>query len=358
MPQRKQIAWAQLRVGALVLVSLIVLALGIFFISGQVGFLSRHYTLKTYFPTAGGIKVGAEVQLAGIAVGNVRKIQLSPYTDPARAVEIDMRLTRHYQDQIRANSVATIETLGLLGEAYIDISRGEPGQPAVRDDGDLKGQQVPDIKRVVENANDVVSNLRVLSTTLNQITNEIQTGNGTIHKLLYDRMLYDRMNETTAKLDTLITGVQNGQGTLGKLVADETVYQQAVATLNRMNQVLDDVQHGNGTVAKFISDPSLYDNIHKLTDQANALIEKINSSQGTFGKLVNDQQLYNRINDTMTHVDTVADRMDKGEGTLGKLSTDPALYNNLKDSSQSLRDFLTEFRKNPKRYLSIKMHIF
>ena len=111
-------------------------------------------------------------------------------------------------------------------------------------------------------------------------------------------------------------------------------------------------------MAKFISDPAVYDNIQKFTTQANALIDKINSSQGTLGKLANDPELYNRLNETVTRVDTVAERIDKGEGTLGKLSTDPTLYNNLKDGSASMRDFLTAFKKDPKRYLSIKLHIF
>lgn len=358
MPQRKQVSWAQLRVGVLVMVSLTVLALGIFFIGGQVGFLSRHYTLKTYFPSAGGVKEGAEVQLAGIAVGNVSKIQLSPFSDPQRAVEVDMRLTRRYQDQIRADSLATIETEGLLGEAYIDISRGGAGQAALPDKGEVKTQVQADIKQIVKNANDVVSNLRVLSTTLNDITNQIQTGNGTVHAFLYDKSLYNRLNDTTAKLDTLVTGVQNGEGTLGKFIADQTVYNQSVATLNRLNQIMDDIQHGNGTVAKFISDPSVYNNLQQLATRTNALIDKMNSQQGTLGKLVNDPELYNRMNEAMTRVNTVADRIDKGQGTLGKLSTDPALYNNLRDSSESMKDFLTAFRKNPKQYLSIKLHIF
>src|SRR5579863_4405003 len=116
MPRRKQIEWAQLRVGLLVLVSLFVLGAGIFFISGQVGFFSRRYTIKTYFSSAGGVHEGAEVHLAGIAVGNVEKIQLSPFQDANRSVEIVMRVTKHYQDAIRADSVASIETAGLLGD--------------------------------------------------------------------------------------------------------------------------------------------------------------------------------------------------------------------------------------------------
>src|SRR6266542_1390312 len=99
MPQRKELQWAQLRVGIMVTASLIVLALAIFFISGSVGFLTRKYTVKTYFSEAGGLRNGAQVQLAGIPVGNVSEIRLSPYSDRNRAVEVLMRINRKYQDQ-------------------------------------------------------------------------------------------------------------------------------------------------------------------------------------------------------------------------------------------------------------------
>jgi phospholipid/cholesterol/gamma-HCH transport system substrate-binding protein len=50
--------------------------------------------------------------------------------------------------------------------------------------------------------------------------------------------------------------------------------------------------------------------------------------------------------------------MQEGTGTLGKLSTDPSLFNNLRDSSQSLKEFLVEFRKNPRKYLQVRVHLF
>jgi len=358
MPQRKQIAWAQLRVGLLVLVSLIVLGAGVFFISGQVGFLSRHYLLKTYFSTAGGVREGAEVRLAGIAVGNVYKIQLSPYTEPDRSVEIVMRLTKNYQDQIRTDSIATIETAGLLGDGYIDITRGGQGKRALPDGGVVRGQQEADIKQIVQNANDVVSNLRVLSKTLNNITDQIQTGSGTAHSLLYDKTLYARLNDTTLGLDRLVSRVEQGEGTLGKFMADDSAYQQTLQTISHLNQLLDEVQHGKGSAARFISDPAIYDNIQQLSARASTLINNINESKGTFNKLMNDPELYDRMNAAVGRVDAVAARIEKGDGTLGKLSTDPALFNNLNDSSKALKDFLTDFRKNPKQYLTMRVHIF
>ncbi len=358
MPQRKQITWAQLRVGTLVIVGLTILAVGIFFISGRAGFLARKYSLKTYFSGAGGLREGAQVRLAGIPVGNVERVRFSHYTDAARAVEIDMRLPASYKSDIRADSVATRETVGLLGESYVDISRGGPGEPALPDGGEVKSREEADIKRIVQNTNDVISNLRVLSAKLNEVTSQIQSGRGSIGKLIYDQSFYNRLNETANGVQRLVTRAENGEGTLGKLMSDEALYQRTVATIDHLNQVLEDAQHGKGSLAKFISDPSVYDNVNQLVSRGNTLIDNVNKGQGTLGKLATDPQLYNRVNDTFDRFSTISTRVEQGQGTIGKLSTDPTLYNNLSESSQALREFLTEFKKNPKKYLTVRVRLF
>lgn len=358
MPQRKQVSWAQLRVGLLVLVSMTLLAVGIFFISGQVGFLSRRYTLKTYFSSAGGVREGSEIRLAGIPVGNVSHIRLSQYTDPTRAVEIDMKISRHYQDQIRGDSVATLETAGLLGEAYVDISRGGPQAPILRNQQVVEGHEEADIKRIVQNANDVVSNLRVLSAALNNITNQIQSGRGSVGKLIYDPTFSNRLNASAEAVQKMVARVEEGHGTIGELMTNEELYQRSLTAVNHVNELLDSIQHGNGSIAKFISDPTVYNDVRQLVARANTMMDKVNQGQGTLGKLVNDPQLYDRANDTFAHVDTITTRMANGEGTLGKLSTDPSLFNSLNQSAKTLSDFLGEFRKNPRKYLTLHLHIF
>jgi phospholipid/cholesterol/gamma-HCH transport system substrate-binding protein len=141
-------------------------------------------------------------------------------------------------------------------------------------------------------------------------------------------------------------------------MGDETLYTRFVSTLDRLNQILDDVQHGNGSLAKFISDPSAFNNLNRLMTNGNTLIDGINHGHGTLGKLAKDEEFYNHMNSTLGHVDSITARIDQGQGTLGKLSTDPTLFNNLSASSQSLKEFLADFRKEPKKYLSIKLHIF
>ena len=358
MPQRQRVTWAQLRVGTMVIIGLAILATGIFLISGQVGFFSRRYTLKTYISEAGGLREGAQVRLAGVAAGNVERVRISPYTERNRAVEIVMAVPRTYQNEIRADSLASVETVGLLGESYVNITRGSPGQEVLPDGGVLKSSEGADIKQVVQNADDVIVNLRVLSAQLNNITGQLQSGKGSIGKLIYDQTLYNRLNKTTGTLDQMVTRVDQGKGSLGKLMADETLYNTATSTFDRFNKVLDDMQHGQGSFAKFVSDPAVYNNVKNMVAQANSLFEGINQGHGTLGKLATDPQLYDRVNQTFDRLDKVSSRMADGQGTLGKFSTDPTLYNNLSESSKSLRDFLTEFKKSPKKYLTLKLRIF
>jgi phospholipid/cholesterol/gamma-HCH transport system substrate-binding protein len=358
MPQHERVQWAQLRVGVMVIVSLALFAIAVFFISGQVGFFTRHYTLKAYVPSAGDLREGAQVRLAGISVGNIARIRISPYTDRKRAVELDLKIARSYQSEIRADSVASVETIGLLGDSYVDITRGTAGKEPIADDGAVETAQKADIAAVVQNTNEVIMNLSTLSAKLDDITAQIQAGKGSMGKLLYDEALYNKMNATISGAQNLVDRAQRGQGTIGKLMIDETLYNRTLGTLDRLDKVVDDIQHGEGSMAKFISDPSAYNKLNRLMTNGNTLIDGINQGHGTLGKLTKDEQFYDRMNSTLAHLDTITARIDQGQGTLGKLSTDPTLFNNLSESSQSLKEFLADFRKNPKKYLSIKFHLF
>jgi len=210
MPQHERVKWAQLRVGIMVIVSLILFAVAGFFVSGQVGFFTRHYILKAYLPTAGDLREGAQVRLAGISVGNVSKIGISPYPDRLRAVEVDLKIARTYQNEIRADSVASVETVGLLGDSYVDITRGTPGKEVVADGGAVQTAEKADVAAVMQNTNEVILNLNALSAKLDDITTQIQAGKGSMGKLLYDETLYNKMNATVSGAQTLIDRAQHG----------------------------------------------------------------------------------------------------------------------------------------------------
>jgi phospholipid/cholesterol/gamma-HCH transport system substrate-binding protein len=358
MPQRQELTWKQLRVGILVAVSLIVLGVGVFFISGQVGLFTSKMTLRCYLAGAGGVKEGSEVDVAGIPAGNVSRLRISNEPGPGRAVEVVMKVSRRFASDIRADSVASPTTQGLLGDSYVDISRGSPGQPQVPDGGEVTTHEEAEIKNVVQNANDVVTNLRELSVAVQNITNQINSGQGSLGKLIYDPTLYNKISHSADVVNHMADQLMSGQGTLGKLVNSNEAYDKLMVATDRLNHLLDQAENGSGTVAKLMNDPSLYNRLNDVATKADNLITDIDKGKGTLGRLVKDEQIYDRLNQTADHLNVISARMAKGEGSLGLLSTDSKLYNNLSASSESLKGFLADFRKDPKKYLSIKLHIF
>src|SRR5271169_2654246 len=115
MAQRRSLTWTELRVGILVIASFGLLALAIFYISGQSGFFVPKYTITAYFQNANNLRDGAEVSLEGVTIGNVDKVEISKEPDPNKAVAAILKLQSAYRNIIRSDSKVTISTIGLLG---------------------------------------------------------------------------------------------------------------------------------------------------------------------------------------------------------------------------------------------------
>src|SRR5207247_11304338 len=123
MVQRRSLAWTELRVGIVVIVSFLLLALAVFFIGGQTGFFGPKYSIVAYFQNANNLRTGAEVHLEGVTIGNVNAVRISKMTDPQKEVEAEQRMDHTYKNIIRTNSSMTIKTIKLLGETDDDSKR-------------------------------------------------------------------------------------------------------------------------------------------------------------------------------------------------------------------------------------------
>src|SRR5215510_4309468 len=117
MAQRRSLAWTELRVGILVITSFALLALAIFYISGQSGFFVPKYTITAFFQNANNLRNGAEVSLEGVTIGNVDRVSISKDNDPMKAVQAALKLDATYKNLIRSDSKITISTIGLLGDS-------------------------------------------------------------------------------------------------------------------------------------------------------------------------------------------------------------------------------------------------
>jgi phospholipid/cholesterol/gamma-HCH transport system substrate-binding protein len=358
MPQQKQLLWSKLKVGLLTLTSLIILTIGIFLISGQVGFFTKTVTIRTLAPDAAGLKTGAPVRFTGIDVGTVRKVQISGLTESSQAVEIVMDVVREYQPQIHTDSEAFLVAEGLLGERYINISKGTPGSPTVAPGATVPFHATAEFSELVGGSRDLLDNMNVLTSRVNGVVGKIESGEGTIGKLIQDETLYNRLDSTVNTAQRFVSDLSSGKGSIGRLMQSDDLYQHIDSAVTRLQSVADELQNGDGTVPRMIRDPALYQKADQLLARGNVLIDNVNQGKGTLGKLAQDEELYRRINSAAGNADSVLAGLQKGEGSFGRLLHDPALYESLNNTSLEVRGLLADFRHNPKKFLTIQLRIF
>jgi phospholipid/cholesterol/gamma-HCH transport system substrate-binding protein len=358
MAQRRTLAWTELRVGILVITSFALLALAIFFISGESGFLTPKYTVNAYFENANNLKGGAEVQLEGVTIGNVSTVRISREADPMKAVEIVMRLDERYQNIIRTDSMVNIGTIGLLGDKYIDISRGSEAGMVVPDGGWVQGTEAGDISRIVAGTNDFVANLQVLSDQVKRMAERVDRGEGTLGKFLTDTAIYDNANLTVREATALVRDAHTGNGTIGRLISDDQLYQKVNTTMDTVNTLVAKIESGHGAAGKFVNDPALYNNADQLVVKFQAIADRIDRGEGTLGKFTRDEAFYNEARDTMRRFNTLVAAIENGEGTAGKFIKDPTLYNSFNQASSEVLKLLYDFRQDPKKFLTISFRLF
>ncbi len=359
MAQRKQLTWTELRVGVFVLVGLFLIAVTIFYVTGGgVGILSPKYTLKTYLPEVEGLVSGAPVRLDGVEIGNVEQIRLNPHpTNRTNNIELVMRINKRYQDQIRADSTASLITEGLLGNRYVSITRGLTGQ-VIPNDGVVPGTEEAAIKEIVQRGAEVAQNLSTLSRQLGEIVGKVQEGQGTIGKLLTDESLYNNLNSAVTRVNSVVASVQAGEGTVGKLLTSDELYNKANATVGHAEAMLADVREQKGTLGKLIYDPAVYTDAKQFLEHGNTLVSNIEAGKGTLGKLATDEALYANLRDASANVKSAAEKLNSQEGTIGKFFTDPQFYDNVSGVAGDMRLLIGDFRKNPKKFLHVKFTIF
>jgi phospholipid/cholesterol/gamma-HCH transport system substrate-binding protein len=361
MAQRKQLTWTELRVGLFVLVGLSVLAAGIFYVTGA-GTLGPKYRLVTYLPEVAGLANGAPVRLDGVEVGNVENIRLAPRVpgkagDRNRNIEVVMRVGRSYQNDILTDSAASLVTEGLLGNRYVDITRGVTGVP-LKDGQEVPGHEEKAMTEVVERRADLLGNLQALTEEVQDLISGVKQGKGSLGKMLTDDQAYNHLNGILSKGDAMLADVREGRGTVGKLMTSDEMYEKVDKGLDNVNLILTDVRSQKGTIGKLLYDPSLYDEAKQAITNGNAMIGDVRAGKGTLGKLVTDDTLYTKLREATENVDAATAKLNDNTTTVGKLFSDPKLYDSMTGLTGDLRLLIGDFRQNPKKFLHIKLSVF
>lgn len=203
------------RLGAFIVGTLAILAIGIFIIGSKKYLFSTTYELKTSFKSVAGLASGADVLVGGVHCGTVKDIKLPQQSTGQVTVVLEM--DQSTGEIIRQDSIASIQTEGLLGNQYVAVSFGSADKPRVKS-GDTIGSVPPlEMSALLDKANGLLAqgqqamtDINQVASHLNSVTTKIDAGNGTVGALVNDKALYNNLNETASTARSTVSTAQAG----------------------------------------------------------------------------------------------------------------------------------------------------
>ncbi|MDR3727334.1 MAG: MlaD family protein [Terracidiphilus sp.] len=203
------------RLGAFIVVTLAILAAGVFIIGSKAYLFRPTYQLKAQFDNVAGLDAGAAVQVGGVHSGTVDSIEL-PH-QPGGKVTVIMNLDRSTHEIIKKDSVASIETEGVLGSQYLAISFGSAGQAEVHNGDILQSKQPLEVSAllmktsaILDSSQAAIENATMATAHLNSVSAKIDSGQGSIGALINDKALYSNLQRSTDSLSGTMVQAQAG----------------------------------------------------------------------------------------------------------------------------------------------------
>lgn len=316
----------ELKVGLFVVFFLAVVAAAVYILGGSSDMFAEESVLHTRFSDVKGLKAGAVARLAGIDIGEVSRVEFSDEAG-TKEIEVDLTIRSEYLPRLREDSVASISTMGVLGDMYVVLSVGSSDQPVVKDGGHIKSAQSPDILSYADRATALVENAANISRKVDlmigsdeqasaariaeslahveRLLAEAKDGRGLIHTLVYDQEASARLKGiltnlegVTADLEDFTHEVRYGEGLLHAAIYSddgEKLAEKLGEAAESIGSLVTDVREGDSLAHALLYDPEkvrLVDDLQGAVTDLRGITAAVNRGEGTLGLLVRDPQLY------------------------------------------------------------------
>ena len=346
MPRTHSLAWAELKFGIISVFALVMAGLLIFAVGGGGGMPWQNYTLKGRFGNVAGLMAGSPVRVAGVQVGTVDQVILSE-----SGVEVWFDVKDEYRPLVTDRSKAVLGTISLLGEGAVDITAGLGGTPIPEWGYVNTGVAEGSIAQLTTEATAGLNEAKLLVA-------DIRAGKGTVGKLFTDDSIYREFDGFVKAAERVARSISEGKGTMGRLANDPKMYNELESSLANLNAITTGLRKGEGSLGQLMNDPAFSKSLNQTTSNLETMTGRLNRGEGTAGKLLTDDALYKRLDTTTARLDTVLQQLNDGQGTAGQLLHDKQLYENMNGTVSEMKALIAEIRKDPKKYLNVKVSIF
>ncbi len=268
----------------------------------------KGFELSALFRSVAGLPRGAQVQIAGIKVGTVKKISLDPATGKALVV---MEIKKEYLHSIPVGSTAGLRTKGLLGDRYVVIIPGKPNAKRLKPgDRILEVAEPEEADQIMKTYGAAGDDFRAVTKSIREqlidrrgserlgsvLTNSdkffkemrqlVGTNRGRFNRTMERMQTFseninktgDRLGKITAEWDDITLNIRKGRGTLGALVSDDTLNREALSLVRELRQVTNRIQYGQGAMSRLINDPELYYEARRAIRNMNKTAEDVSDA--------------------------------------------------------------------------------
>lgn len=204
------------KVGIFVFIGLVILVYFVMHI-GDIHFLTSGYDLKVYFGFANGIKVNAPVRVAGVDAGEVRSIKVD-FDPEIQKTRVKIIFWIRHGTEIPRDSRVMINTLGILGEKYLEILPGTDYANLLKKNDILTGEDPVSMEELGNLGRRIATKLEETIDSLNQIIKDEK-----LQASLKNTII--NLDQVSLELSVILNKINKGEGTLGKFIYDEGIYQ-------------------------------------------------------------------------------------------------------------------------------------
>ncbi len=307
-----RVGWRNLRTGLLFVAGLIIAGILGLIIGKNSSLLTRHDTAYLFIASIKGLSEGNMVAISGKKIGVVKSMDFARRNDTSGVI-VTLDITSDYFPLITIDSKATIKALGVLGDKFVDITLGQAPEK-LAEGGYLDVVAEPGLDELTASAIETMN-------TIQDISQKINKGEGTLGRLLTTNELNDKLMKTASNVESITNKISNGNGLAARLINDQQMAGHVTSLITNLSDVSSSLKSGKGSLGKLIVDESFYNNLSTIVRRADSL--------------------FTRLNDPNTNI--------------GKLTGDDAFYRHLDHSIISLDSLLMDFKQNPSRYVKVSV---
>jgi len=385
---------SSLKAGVFVIVGGVLLVLVILSLGQRSELLTKHYTLLIEFQNARGLITGADVRVAGVSAGSVRSIEILQDKGAPSVVRVGVAVSGEYLPHIRADSRASIRSIGALGDKYVEISLGTknaldlgPGSTIPADEPVDFYELAEEMREALEKANaisqsinetmaqfhetKIIEEAALSLTSIRKILEGAEKGPGFIHTLFFDPKMPKILEDFQASCAIMRKAagkLEKGEGDLGKLIYGDRLskaVEDIAAASASAKRILNEIEKGDGMTHALVYDPKQKKMLQNLAASAESLeriLGQIEKGDSLAHSILYDAEQKESLNEVLKNLASAADRLNsvladvkEAKGSLGLFIADPTLWESMTrlmggaEESRTLRFLIRRSLKHKKR---------